>query len=105
KSILNRICEKIEKVDEINEIIIVSNHKFIKHFSNWALNYSGKKVTVLDDFTTNNENRLGAVKDILVAVDRLNIEEEIMVLAGDNLFDFELDEFVGFFNEKKSDCI
>jgi len=105
KSILNRICEKIEKVNEINEIIIVSNHKFIDHFRIWALNYVGKKVTVLDDFTTSNENRLGAVKDILVAIDRLSIDEDLMVLAGDNLFDFELVEFVDFYKEMKSDCI
>ncbi|MFH5835541.1 nucleotidyltransferase family protein [Proteiniclasticum sp. C24MP] len=105
RSILDRICEKIEKVEEINEIIIVSNHKFIDSFRAWAQRYKGKKVAVLDDGTTSNENRLGAVRDILVAVDDLEINEDIMVLAGDNLFDFELDDFVSFYKEKKTDCI
>jgi glucose-1-phosphate thymidylyltransferase len=90
---LERICEKLEKVDEI---IIVSNHKFIDHFSVWSGNYNGKHLTVIAYETTNNENRLGMLQDIIVAVDELQIEEDIMVLAVDNLFEFELDEFVFF---------
>lgn len=105
ESILDRICDKVEKVSEVNEIIIVSNHKFIDQFEDWAINYKGKKVTVLDDGTTSNENRMGAVRDILFAIDQLAIDEDIMVLAGDNLFDFNLDEFVAFYDEKKTDCI
>ena len=101
RSILDRICDEVEKVEEIDEIIIVSNHKFIVQFDDWAKRYKGKKGVILDDGTTSNEERLGAVRDILFAIDQLLIDEDIMVLAGDNLFDFSLGEFVDFYIEKK----
>lgn len=105
-SILDRIVHKIEPVKEIDEIILVSNHKFFLNFMRWSLSYKGaKKVTVLDDGTTSNENRLGAIKDIEFAVKQQAIHDDVMVLAGDNLFEFELTDFVDFFHEKKTDCI
>lgn len=105
-SILDRIVEKIEKVLEIDEIIIVSNHKFYKHFQEWSINYEGSKlISIIDDGATDNENRLGAIKDITYAIEEKEIDEDLMVLAGDNLFDFELTDFVQFFMMKETDCI
>jgi len=105
-SILERIVEKIEKVQEIDEIIVVSNHKFYRHFQEWSNHYDGNKlISIIDDGTTDNDNRLGAIMDITYAIEEKEIDEDLMVLAGDNLFDFELTDFVQFFKTKESDCI
>lgn len=59
------------------------------------------KIPLLDDGSTNNDNRLGAVKDIWFAIENANINDDILVLAGDNLLDFSLKGFIEFSNEKK----
>ncbi len=105
-SILDRLINDIDGIGQINEHIVISNHKFFEHFVNWKNSRSfSKKVTVLDDGSTENENRLGAVKDILFAIEKCGIDEEILVLAGDNLLDFSLKEFVSYQDVKKTACI
>ena len=65
KSILDYIVEKMEKVEAIDEIIIVTNDKFTSHFEEWAKQSDYKKpLTVINDGTTTNDNRLGAIGDI-----------------------------------------
>ena len=105
-TILDRLIDDIDNFEEINEHIIISNHKFIGHYENWKNNRSfNKQVTVIDDGSTENENRLGAVKDILFAIENRNIDEEILVLAGDNLLDFSLKGFIAYQKTKKTACI
>lgn len=106
KSILDYIVEKMDRVEAIDEIIIVTNDKFTRHFEEWAeqAEYS-KKFTVVNDGTTTNENRLGAIGDIQFVIDSLQIEDDLMVLAGDNLFDFELTDFANYFEEVETDII
>lgn len=105
-SILDHICQKLEKVPAVDEVIIVTNEKFYQHFVDWEkeINYS-KKYTILNDGTTSNETRLGAIGDINYVVDKLNINDDLMVLAGDNLFEFELADFAQHFSEKNTDCV
>ncbi|MDG5789310.1 nucleotidyltransferase family protein [Evansella sp. AB-P1] len=106
KSILDHIVEKVEKVETIDELYIVTNEKFSTSFEDWAQNYTGTKaVKVINDKTTTNDNRLGAIADIQYVIDHAKVNNDIMVLAGDNLFDFELTDFVDFFNQAKADCI
>ncbi len=106
KTILDRILLKVSQVNDINEVVIVSNNKFFNTFQEWKKSFQYcKKITILNDGTNSNETRLGAIKDILFAINELSIDEDIMVLAGDNLFDFELTDFVSFFKEKKTDLI
>jgi glucose-1-phosphate thymidylyltransferase len=109
KSILDRLIDDIDSNDfdgGITGHIIVSNHKFISHFEEWKSSRSfNKDVTILDDGSTENENRLGAVKDILFAVEECCIDEEILVLAGDNVLDFSLKDFIQYQKQKKSACI
>jgi len=105
-SILDRLINDIDTFDEISGHIIVSNHKFISHFENWKSSRTFQKpVTIIDDGSTENENRLGAVRDIFFALEKCDIHEEILVLAGDNLLDFSLKDFVLYQKEKKSACI
>ncbi len=106
RSILQRIMEKVERVAEIEEVVLVSNSRFFARFSEFAAAYRGaKRISVLDDGTTDNDNRLGAIADLKLAIDRLGIDDDLMVLAGDNLFDFDLADFASFFKGKKADCI
>lgn len=94
KTLLDLLMENLEKIDDINEIVIVSNAKFYNNFLDWSKKAkSSKKITVLNDGSTNNENRLGAIGDIKFAITKRNIDDDIMVLAGDNWFDFKLKTF------------
>lgn len=105
-SILDRLISDLDSIPDITEHIIISNHKFIDHFNEWKKNHVTRKaITVLDDGSTENENRLGAVKDIAFALEQCSIRDEIIVLAGDNILDFSLKEFVNYYHEKKSACI
>lgn len=106
KSILEWLVKDVETVDRIEEVIIVSNHKFYPHFSQWQNALDTRlAVTVIDDGSTTNDNRLGAVRDIGFAVENCHIEEDILVMAGDNLLDFSVKGFVDFYDEKKAACI
>ncbi|MBO5100133.1 MAG: nucleotidyltransferase family protein [Treponema sp.] len=106
KSILDRLIDDIDKLDEIDEHIVISNHKFFNHFNQWKNNrVFNKKITILDDGSNSNDNRLGAVKDISFALNTLNIENDILVLAGDNVLDFSLREFVEYQKKHNSSCI
>lgn len=106
RTILQRIMEKVEKVDGIREVALVTNSRFSARFSEFAAAYRGtKRISVLDDGTSDNDTRLGAIADLKLAIDRLGIDEDLMVLAGDNLFDFDLADFARFFREKGADCI
>ena len=106
KPILNYIVEQIETIDDINEIIIISNHKFADAFYEWQKDYSSdKKITVLDDGTESEETRLGAIGDILFAIEKSNIDEEILVTAGDNFFTYSLTDYYDFYREKDRDCV
>ena len=62
-------------------------------------------ITVLDDGTDSNENRLGAVKDIQFAIDTLKLDTDLLVIAGDNVLDFSLTRFVAYAKEKNTSCI
>lgn len=106
KSILDYLLEDIDKIDEIDEHVIISNGKFAHIFEKWAAESNfKKKVTVLNDGTMSNETRLGAVKDIVFAIDTLGIDEDILVIAGDNLLDFSLSKFVEFANERNASAV
>ena len=63
------------------------------------------KVTVLDDGTSSNETRLGAVRDIQFAIDELGLDDDLLVIAGDNLLDFSLVHFIDYAREKGTTCV
>ncbi len=84
-----------------DEFIVVTNHRFAPHFEAWA---AGKNVTVLDDGTGSNDTRLGAVRDILFAIDTLALDDDLLIVAGDNVLDFSLKHFIRYAKEKRSSC-
>lgn len=100
KSILDWLVDDISPL--IDEFIVVSNHKFAEQFQAWADN-KPQKITVIDDGTESNETRLGAVKDIQLAAGEIN--DDCVVMAGDNVLDFSLQHFVRFAQAKGTSCV
>ncbi|MEG2076288.1 MAG: sugar phosphate nucleotidyltransferase [Victivallaceae bacterium] len=104
KTILDWLLDDIHSSGEIDEYIVISNHKYAAHFVEWAKNKT-YKITVFDDGTTSNENRLGAVKDVQYAIDKLHLASDMLIIAGDNVLDFSLKEFIAYAVAKQSSCI
>lgn len=106
KSILERMLDDIDQIPDITEHVIISNHKFAHHFEEWAkeMHYQ-KPITIIDDMTETNDTRLGAVCDLLFAMDKLQIDDDMLVVAADNLLFFTFADFVKFAEEKDSSCI
>ncbi len=106
RTILDRILDKAERIKEIDEVVVVSNARFFGRFEQWKENRSfPAKITLLNDGSTENENRLGAVADLGFAVERADLRDDSLVLAGDNLFDFALEDFTDFALKRRTDCI
>ena len=103
KTILDWLLEDIDAAGLVDEYVVISNHKFAVHFEKWAENK--EKVTIVDDGTSSNETRLGAVKDIQFAIEKLGLDDEMLVIAGDNLLDFSLTTFMNYAKEKNHSCI
>ena len=87
KTILDWLIDDIDAAGAVDEYVVISNHKFAHHFEAWAKEKQ-QKITVVDDGTDSNETRLGAVKDILFAVEKLGLDDDMLVIAGDNLLEF-----------------
>lgn len=101
KPILDWLINDMSKTNLIDEYIIISNHKFASIFERW----SNGRYIILDDGTSSNETRLGAVKDIQFAIETLGLDDDLLVMAGDNLLDFSLSGFINFAKEKQATCV
>ena len=97
KPMIEYIFDRINEVKEINDIYIVSNSKFYKKFLEWSKNYGDERIEVLNDNTNSNETRLGGIGDMNFVIEKKKIEDDVLVISGDNLFDFNLKEVVKFF--------
>ena len=105
-SILGRLIEDIDRIEDVNEHIIVTNHKFAEHFERWAAGTVTRcPVRIVDDGTMSNETRLGAVRDLLLAIDRCSVDEDMLVIAADNILDFSFRGFVETFKRKGTSMI
>ena len=122
KTILDWLIDDIDAAGLVDRYVVISNHKFAPIFEQWAAcrheipgqagNDVGRharpdraSVTVLDDGTSSNETRLGAVRDIQFAIDTLGLDDDLLVIAGDNLLDFSLVRFLDFSREKGTSCV
>ncbi len=103
KAILDWLLEDIRTADAVDGFIVVSNHKYVRHFREWAQARS-LPITVLDDGTSTNETRLGAVRDIQFAIEKLKLNEDLLIAAGDNVLDFSLTHFLRYAREKGTSC-
>ena len=135
-TILGRMLDDIDTIDDITEHVIVTNHKFAPIFEEWVQTPFGspclggklegvagrwkKPITIVDDGTTTNDNRLGAVCDLLLVLESISKQgdfevlntpprqgelEGVLLVAADNLLFFSFREFVTFAKEKDTSCI
>lgn len=105
-TILGRMLDDIDGIADIDEHIIITNHKFAHIFEDWAKGLKNKKpITIVDDGTETNDTRLGAVCDLLFAMEKLKIDDDMLVVAADNLLFFSFQEFTDFAKAKQTSCI
>lgn len=97
RPIIDRIVDDLVAVPEIDEVHVVTNAHKAPRFHQWA---RGRDVTIHDDGTTSNDNKLGAIGDMQFVIERARIDDDLLVIAGDNLFEFRLADFIAFWRGK-----
>lgn len=98
RPMLDWVLDSVREVQDVDGIHLVTNSRFAPVFERWA---EENGVAVHDDGTSSNEDRLGAVGDLRLAIEQAELaDDELVVLAGDNLFDFSLDRFVEWWRAK-----
>lgn len=110
KLMIDFIVESLLRIKEIDEILVVTNDRFYNDFLQWAEDYSSKNnisksIKIVNDNTNSDNNKLGAIGDINYVIDSENINDDLLILAGDNFFEFDLNNFTDYFYEKNKDCV
>lgn len=109
RPILDHLISDIEATGMVDGYIVISNHKFAGHFQDWAALRPQWDITVIDDGTSTNETRLGAVVDIRFALEEMERNgspvKDALVIAGDNLLSFSLSCFIDYALAKGTPCI
>lgn len=106
KPMIDYIVEQMDTVAELDEIYVVTNSRFAAQFREWAAQAQSRlPISILDDGTTSDENRRGAIGDISFVINEKQIDDELMVVAGDNFFTYSLRDYVAYFHEKDCDCV
>ena len=97
RPIVDRILDNLADVEAVDQVHLVTNSRKAPWFHEWV---NGRDVTIHDDGTTSNDDRLGAIGDMLFVVDRIGADDDLLVIAGDNLFDFHLGDLVAYWGTK-----
>ncbi|MBI5390875.1 nucleotidyltransferase family protein [Candidatus Woesearchaeota archaeon] len=106
KPIITYIVECIDQLGRVSKISVVTNDVFFEQLQAWRNQLKTKvPITILNDHTTSNEDRLGAIGDIQYAIAQEKIDDDLLVIAGDNLFEFKLQDFVQLFEKTKGNCV
>lgn len=106
RAILDYTLDEVNSINEIDHIYLVTNAKYTPHFEEWAKSKNNiKPITVFNDGTTNNDDRLGAIGDMQFTIEKAGIDDDILVLATDNLFTFKLKDFVEFYKTKNAPSV
>lgn len=97
KPMLEHVLDNLKALNGLDHTYIVTNNKFAEHFRLWAEEYSarhpGSPITVINDGTTDDSNKLGAIGDIALVLENEKIDDDVIVVAGDNLFSHSLEAF------------
>ena len=102
RPIIDYILDKLEVIDSIDEIIVVTNSKFIPIFRKWAAaTKTKKKLTLIDDLTQSHSDRRGAIGDLSFVLHKKQIRQDLLVIGGDNIFEGNLEAFLSFAKHKK----
>jgi len=97
-TILTRLLRDVDALPEISRHVVVTNARFEGHFRDWAAGCELRHpIDIISDGTWDNDHRLGAVRDIRLVVESLNLDDDLLVMAGDNVLDFSLEALAGAF--------
>lgn len=98
KHLIDFILERVQNLPGLNEVILVTNDKFYTQFVQWAGRQTSFPVpiTIVNDQTTSPDNRLGSIGDIDFCISRCKIKDDILVIGSDNLFDYNIDEYIRY---------
>ncbi|HEX4262962.1 MAG TPA: nucleotidyltransferase family protein [Verrucomicrobiae bacterium] len=106
KPMVEYVLDNLAPIGDIDRIYVVTNAKFAGHFQKWADNYHETKAklnfTIVNDNSTDDTNKLGAIGDIHYVLKTQNVDDDIIVVAGDNLFSEKLEGFGQFVREKNA---
>jgi glucose-1-phosphate thymidylyltransferase len=107
KPMLDIIVEKMESIEEIDEIIVSTNEKFKGPFYDWIKEKHDfkKKLKLIVEPTFEEKGKFGTVAGIQYVIEQEKINDDVMIIAGDNLFDADLDDFISYYKEKKTPII
>ena len=106
ETILDFVINEITTIPEVDEIYIVTNDKFYGQFCDWnKMSEKPVKISVLNDNTTDDATKLGAIGDIQFVIEKMNIVDDVLIMASDNIFTFKLLEFYSAFKDKHKDMI
>lgn len=97
RPLINHILDRIKDLPGLNEVLVVTNNKFTEDFRKWAGETDiGCPITVVNDGTNSPEERLGSIGDIQFTIEDRQVQDDLLVIGGDNLFDYNLDEYIMF---------
>ncbi len=97
RPIINYIIDKLAALDDIDEIIVVTNSKFFPKFKKWRSHLQSKKhISLVDDLTKSHSDRRGAIGDMSFVIDKKRLKDDLLIIGGDNLFSGDLKEFLSF---------
>lgn len=106
KPMVEYVLDNLAPIGGIDRVIVVTNAKFAGHFQKWADNYRATKskldFTIVNDGSTDDSNKLGAIGDINYVIKQENVDDDIIIVAGDNLFSDKLADFGKFIREKNA---
>ena len=106
KPMLEHIIDHLAPIQGMDEVFIVTNNKFADQFTEWSEKYSREKTKldfkIINDGSTSDADKLGAIGDIHLVITREGVAGDLVVVAGDNLFDSSLAPFVEFARQKKT---
>ena len=106
KSVITNILEKLEALKEISKIYVVTNNRYYNHFVEWKKSLKTKlKIEIINDGTLHEEDKLGAIGDINLVLNSKNINSDVLIIAGDNLFSSNLNTFYNYFKGKNENVI
>ena len=106
KPMVDHVLDNLTSISGIDRVYIVTNAKFASHFQKWADDYRAKKArldfTIVNDGSTDDSNKLGAIGDLHLVITREKVDDDIIVVAGDNLFSENLGDFGKFARQKNA---
>ena len=102
KPLLDYILDEVNTIKEVDKIYVITNNRYYEHFNKWKKEKNNKKeIKVINDKTTSNDDRLGAIGDIMYLIEKEHINDDLLIIAGDNLFTYKLKDVIDFYNQNK----